>query len=200
MATPEQRLQTVNRELIRIVNGASFPAAGIYELDPVHTFVEFSARHFLIGLVRGRFNDVRGMVSIHEDPARTSLEVHIDASSADTRNTVRDDDVRGPHFLNAAHFPDIAYRSTGAAHSGGNEWLVEGVLTVRGVERVVPVDVTFVGAVLDPTGKTRVGFTANATVRRADFGMVGDLPNEVGEIPVDRDVSIHIDAEAILRT
>jgi hypothetical protein len=37
-------------------------------------------------------------------------------------------------------------------------------------------------------------------LRKPDFGMIGDLPNHVGEIPVDRGVNIHIDAEAVLRT
>jgi hypothetical protein len=37
-------------------------------------------------------------------------------------------------------------------------------------------------------------------LRKPDFGMIGDLPNHVGEIPVNRGVNIHIDAEAVQRT
>jgi len=43
------------------------PAAGVYEIYPVHTFVGFAAQHLVVGRVRGRFEHVAGTVTIGDD-------------------------------------------------------------------------------------------------------------------------------------
>ena len=37
-------------------------------------------------------------------------------------------------------------------------------------------------------------------LRRQDFNLLADLPNEVGELPVGADVVIEVEVEALLRT
>jgi polyisoprenoid-binding protein YceI len=44
----------------RIVNHVLAPPAGVFEIDPVHTFPGFSAQHLMVGRVRGHFPAVRG--------------------------------------------------------------------------------------------------------------------------------------------
>jgi polyisoprenoid-binding protein YceI len=41
-------------------SGAAIPAAGMYELDPPHTFIQFSAQHLVVGRVDGRFDKAKG--------------------------------------------------------------------------------------------------------------------------------------------
>jgi polyisoprenoid-binding protein YceI len=43
------------------------PAPGIYKIDPVHTFAYFGARHHVVGLVRGRFENVTGTIIVAQD-------------------------------------------------------------------------------------------------------------------------------------
>ena len=44
----------------RIVNHVLAPPAGVFGIDPVHTFLGFSAQHLVVGRVRGHFPAVSG--------------------------------------------------------------------------------------------------------------------------------------------
>ena len=53
-----------------------------WQLDPMHTQVEFSVKHFGMMTVRGRFNDVKATGTVDPiDPKRSRLEVVIDVLS-----------------------------------------------------------------------------------------------------------------------
>ena len=59
--------------------------------DTSHSGIAFSVRHLMISKVRGSFGKWSGTFEYDEaDPTRTKLEVHIDASSIDTREEKRD--------------------------------------------------------------------------------------------------------------
>jgi polyisoprenoid-binding protein YceI len=70
----------------RVLNHALAPPAGSFQIDPVHTFVGFSAQHLVVGRVRGRFNDVGGTVVVAEDLSASTLEATVDMASIDTKN------------------------------------------------------------------------------------------------------------------
>jgi hypothetical protein len=44
-------------------------APTIWNIDPVHTNVEFAVRHLMISIVKGRFGDVKGAVEL-DSPIR----------------------------------------------------------------------------------------------------------------------------------
>ena len=82
-------------------------AATVWQLDPTHTLVEFSAKHMVFTTVRGRFSGVTGAVRLDErDVTRSSVEVEIDAATLDTRVDQRDNHLRSP----AASVAAQAYR------------------------------------------------------------------------------------------
>jgi polyisoprenoid-binding protein YceI len=109
------------------------PPAGRYALDPPHTFVGFRARHKVVGIVRGRFDRTEGTIVVSSDPAQCSVEVSIDASSLSTQNEMRDADVKGPDFFDAARYATITYRGKGLRGAGDGRWIVDGTLTIRDV-------------------------------------------------------------------
>src|SRR6266700_1455406 len=46
-----------------------------WKLDPMHTLVEFSAKHLMITTVKGRIADVEGTINVDErNPANSSVE------------------------------------------------------------------------------------------------------------------------------
>ena len=53
------------------------PAAGTYQIDPVHSFVYFSAWHQIVGVVRGRFDKITGTVTASPDPAACAVDITI---------------------------------------------------------------------------------------------------------------------------
>lgn len=172
-----------------------------WSIDPTHTVVEFSARHMMITTVRGQFGAVGGTIRIDaEDPARSSVEVEIDATSLDTRTEQRDAHLRSADFLDVERFPTLRFRSTrieGAAPEPGDRFRVVGELTIRDVTREVVLDATYEGTGRDPWGGDRISFSADTRIDRRDFGLVWNVPLETGGILVSNDVRIHIEAQAV---
>jgi polyisoprenoid-binding protein YceI len=181
----------------RVVNNVLAPPAGVYKLDPVHTFVTFSVQHLIIGRVRGRFDAVEGTITVGEDPLVTAVEVSVETRSVNTMTAARDDDLRSERFLDVAKYPTMTYRSAGVTAVPGGAWLVKGDLTLRGVTRPVELLARFEGSLTDPYGNARVAFHARGSITRTDFGLTTELLKEAGGLLVGKDIILEIDAEAI---
>jgi polyisoprenoid-binding protein YceI len=181
----------------RIVNHVLAPPVGTFELDPVHTFVAFSAQHLVVGRVRGRFEVVQGTIVVADDLRDSSAVVSVETASLTTLNPMRDDDVRSEHYLDVEHYPTMTYRSTSALESTAGVWRITGDLTLHGVTRPVELTVRFGGAVTDASGNIRIAFHADASITRRDFGLTYELLKEAGGMLVGKDIAIEIDAEAI---
>ena len=181
--------------LTRTVDGTEVPAAGTYTIDPSHTEVGFSVRHLMVSKTKGRFDGVRGTVTIAEDPSQSAVEVEIGAASIDTRDAGRDEHLRSADFFDVEAHPTISYRSTSVRREG-RDWHVEGELTVRGVTVSVPLAVSFEGAATSPWGATAIGFTARADLDREAFGLTWNQALETGGVLVGKQVRIDIEAEA----
>src|SRR5256885_2050541 len=80
---------------------------GTYALDPPHTFIQFSARHKVVGIVDGRFDRATGTITVSPDLDSCTVDVSIDAQSLSTQNSTRDEDLRGPDFFAASRYPAI---------------------------------------------------------------------------------------------
>jgi polyisoprenoid-binding protein YceI len=175
------------------------PAAGKYQVDPVHSFAYFGARHHVVGLVRGRFEKVEGKITVSPDLTQCGVDIAIDTSTIRTQEQERDDDLRSPDFFDVKKFPTMTYQGRGIRRVSKNEWRIVGTLTIRGVSKVVPLIFTFKGIFPDtkPSEPTRVAFHGTAATKRGDFGMTRDNVMELGIQPAPGpDVEIQIDVEA----
>ena len=164
-----------------------------WQIDPNHTAAQFSVRHMGISTVRGAFTKVSG--SAQYDPSnisKTSIDATIDASSVDTRVSMRDDDLRSPNYFDVAKYPTITFKSKSVQAVGEGKLKIVGDLTIHGVTKEVTLDADGPSApVTDPKGNSHVGASASTMVNRKDFG-VGGSSNMVGE-----DITITIDVELV---
>jgi polyisoprenoid-binding protein YceI len=188
---------TTTTELTRQVNGLTLPTTGTFAIDKSHTQVGFLVRHLMVSKVRGRFTDFDGALVVAENPADSSVEVTIQASSIDTSDVNRDNHVRTNDFLSVEEFPTITFHSTKVELGSSNGWKVSGDLTVRGVSRPVVLDVEFEGVIQDPWGNQRLGFTASGEIDRNDFGVSFNAALETGGVVVGSKVKLEIEAEAV---
>jgi len=173
------------------------PAPGTYRLDPTHTFVEFRAQHFIVGAVRGRFEHTTGTVIVAKDPAECSVDIFIEAGSLSTQDPIRDAELKATDFLDAAEFPAITYRGKGIRRSRSG-WVIDGILTIRGLARAVPLEFTFEGiAPRRPGWPPRIAFRASTAVQRAAFGIIRELGDHVGKGAGAPDVWVAIETEAL---
>ena len=194
-----QTEQSTSDPAVHTVDTALVPSPGIYEIDPVHTFLSFSTRHMRIGQVRGRFTALSGIITVEEDPSRTQVEFTVNTESVDTHFERRDQDLRSTRFFDVQAFPTMTYRSSLAAYDGDGTWDIDGQLTIRDMTRQVRVQAWFRGTTVDTGGRARVGFHATARLRREDFNFMAELDREVGTLRVGTDVNIEMDIEATLK-
>ncbi|MUM19116.1 YceI family protein [Mycobacterium sp. CBMA271] len=146
-------------------------AAGTWTIDPVHSDVTFSVRHLGVSKVRGSFIDFSGHIVIAEDGA-PSVNADIDVASLSTRNEQRDGHVRSADFFDTDNYPTATYRST-AVRADGDDYIVDGELTLHGVTKPVSLSLSLEGVGPGPQGGTVAGFEASAQLNRGDFGING---------------------------
>ncbi|MHB1726291.1 MAG: YceI family protein [Acidimicrobiales bacterium] len=183
---------------IRTVSGVSYPPAGTYAIDPVHTELGFAVRHMAVSKVRGRFDTFEGELEIGEEPGASKASVSVDASSVDTRDETRDAHLRTNDFFDVENHPTWTFTSTAITPKSTAEFTVDGDLTIRGVTRQVRIEVALEGVVKDPYGNTRVGFSGSTSINRDDFGVSFGAVMEAGGMVVAKKVDIQIELEAVL--
>lgn len=171
--------------------------AGTWTIDPVHSEVGFSVRHMMVSKVRGKFTSFEGSLVTGESPTDSTVTATVDLNSIDTGNEQRDDHIRSADFFDVANHPTMSYRSTGV-RAAGDDFVVDGELTLKGVTKNVPLALELNGFGPDPYGGVRAGFTGSAEINRQDFGVNFNAALETGGVVVGDKVNIHLEIEAIL--
>jgi polyisoprenoid-binding protein YceI len=172
--------------------------AGTWEIDPVHSDVSFTVRHMMVSKVRGRFGTFSGEIVTGENLTDSAVTASIGATSVDTDNGQRDKHLRSADFFDVERYPTWTFRST-AVRADGDDLVVDGELTIKGVTRSVPLAVEVNGVGPDLSGGTRIGFSASTTIDRNDFGVDIKMPLDGSGVVVGDKVQIALEIEAVLR-
>ncbi|MFN8529080.1 MAG: YceI family protein [Anaerolineae bacterium] len=171
-----------------------------WTFDQAHSYAAFSVRHMMVTTVRGQFNaPVTGTIDFDPaNPAASSVEATIDATSIETGVADRDNHLRSADFLDVATFPTITFKSTKVAPTSDSTAKITGDLTVHGVTKSVVLDTEFLGTTTSPfDGKARAGFSATTSINREDFGLTWNVALEAGGVLVGKDIKIFLDVEAL---
>lgn len=170
---------------------------GTWKFDPMHTQVEFSAKHLGMMTVRGHFNDVSTTGDLDpEHPERSSFEATIQVRSIRTHNEQRDRDLLSSNFLEVDKYPTMTFKSTKIEHIGGDRYQVTGDLTIKGVTRPVTLKAVRYGEFNDPNMGHRIGYAAETQINRKDFGIRFDMMLD-GKYIVSNEIQINIEGEVI---
>jgi polyisoprenoid-binding protein YceI len=172
--------------------------AGTWDIDPVHSHIGFVARHLMVSKVRGNFSTFEGQIVTAEDPLQSSATATIDTTSFDTGNEQRNNDVKSENFLDVANHPQMTYRSTGVRKQG-DDYVVTGDLTIKGVTRPVELTVEVNGFGPDPYGGTRAGFSASGEINRNDYGISFNMALPTGGVMISEKIQLTIEVEATLK-
>jgi polyisoprenoid-binding protein YceI len=178
-----------------------FAEGNTWQIDPAHTSSQFAVKHMMVSTVRGQFNKTTGTATWDgKDFATAALEVTIDASSINTREPRRDDDLRSANFFDVAKYPEITFKSTKVQVVSPGKLKMTGDLTMHGVTKQVVLDVDGPSAPLkERNGGMRVGASATTTINRKDFGLTWNRAIETGGVVVSDEVAITIDVELVNR-
>jgi polyisoprenoid-binding protein YceI len=181
----------------REFRGLQIPVAGTYTLDAAHKRVGFVARHLMVSKVRGNFDEATATIVVGEDPLQSSVSATIQTASVFTGQSDRDNHLRTSDFFEVAKYPTIEYRSTGIKSFEGNEFVLEGELTIKGITKPVDLHVEFEGAGRSPYGHDVFGFSATAEVDREEWGLTWNVALESGGVMVGKKIKLEIEGEAI---
>jgi polyisoprenoid-binding protein YceI len=128
----------------------------------------------------GRF--ARFTPTIRFDPAQLAgarFDVAIDLASVGTNNSERDEGLKSMEFFNVKKQPQARYVATRFRALGQGRFVADGVLTLNGASRPVPLAFTW-------TGGAKPVLAGSAVVKRLDFSVgTGEwadtelLPNDV---------------------
>jgi len=186
------RTQTQERQ-----TSGSLPPPGDYDIDPIHSSVEFVSRYAMLSRVRGRFGVFSGTLHVDEDPGRSRADVEIDASSIDTNMEMRDNHLRSGDFLDLENHPTMRYRSSSLEVTGDRTFRLNGDLTIRGTTRPVDLEVEYEGAGAGLRGEARIGFTGTGEIDRESFGITWNQALETGGVLVGKTVKIELHVQAV---
>jgi polyisoprenoid-binding protein YceI len=172
--------------------------AGTWSIDASHSEIGFSVRHMMVSKVRGRFAKFSGELVTTPDVLGSSVTAEIDLASIHTGNEQRDGHIRSADFFDVENHPLMTYRSTGL-RADGDEYVLDGELTLKGVTKSVPLTLEVNGFGPDAFGGTRSGFTATGEINRQDFGVSWNAALETGGVVLSDKITIHLEIEAILQ-
>ena len=170
---------------------------GTWKFDPMHTQVEFSAKHLGMMTVRGHFAEVMATGQLYPDqPERSSFDVTINTASIRTHNEQRDNDLRASTFLEVQKYPTITFKSTKIEQKSADRGTITGDLTIKGVTKPVTLNVVKYGEFNDPRMGHRIGYAAETRINRKDFGMEFDAMLD-GKFIVSHEIQINIEGELV---
>lgn len=177
---------------------ATHSTRSIYQIDPAASRVEFTVGKqlfFILPLiVRGRFSDVQGTISLDErEPTTARAEATIGAASVNTRMAKRDKHLRNADFLDVERYPALTFRShrVETVDRAAGHYRVMGDLTVHGVAREVALDTHYLPALGDGPAR-RLKLTLATALNRRDFGLVWNRPY----LKVGDELTIRLEIEA----
>ena len=171
--------------------------AGTWEVDPVHSSVEFSVKHMGIANVRGRFTDFQGTVEVGEDAWSAKARGSVKVVSIDTGDEQRDAHLRSADFFDADAFPEITFESTRVEPIDDDSSRVFGNLTMHGVPREIKLELILQGTDTDPWGNDRAGAEVQGCLNRKDFDMQFNQALGSGNLLVGDKVRISIEVSGI---
>jgi polyisoprenoid-binding protein YceI len=172
-----------------------------WKIDPAHSEIQFKVKHLMITTVTGYFRSFDLTVETENDDFTQAkkIEFTADAGSIDTNSEQRDTHLRSADFFDVDKFGQI--RFTGKVLEGaGEDYKLNGDLTIRGVTKPVTLNVHFAGIVVDPYGQTKAGFEVDGKISRKEFGLVWNAMTEAGQVVVSDDIRVVCEIQLIKQT
>ena len=91
----------------------------------------------------------------------------------------------------------MKFKGTSFKKVSGNNYVLEGDLTIRDVTKKVKFDVVYYGTSKNPWGMTVAGFKAKSSINRMDYKLKWNAALEAGGVLVGEEVGISVNLELV---
>jgi polyisoprenoid-binding protein YceI len=166
-----------------------------WKIDNAHSSVKFSVEHLMLSETEGTFKSFDGTLnSKNADFNDAAIAFTVDVKSINSNNEMRDKHLQGDDFFNAEKFPQMKFKGTSFKKVSGNNYVLQGELTIRDITKKVKFDVVYRGTQKDPYGNTKAGFKAVGSIHRLEYGLKWNVMTEATAVVAD-EVNIVINLE-----
>jgi len=168
-----------------------------WAIDASHSELNFRVKHLMISTVSGTFRSFTCAVATdgnNFDGATVTFEA--DVNSITTNNTDRDNHLKSDDFFASETYPKMSF--VGKLINDGDEYVLKGDLTIRGISRPVEMEAEFNGIAKDPWGNTKAGFELKGKINRKDFGLTWNVATETGGVLVSEEVKLKANIQLLM--
>jgi polyisoprenoid-binding protein YceI len=171
-------------------------------VDTTHSEIGFKVRHLMIAHTKGFFKTFDANIyTTEKDFTTAEIDLWIDTSSIYTGDEKRDEHLKSEDFFDVLHHKQITFTCTSIEKaSEGKTHDMWGELTMKGIMKVIKLNVEFGGIVKDHNGNQKAGFTIKGKINRKDWGLEWNKTIELGGIMVGEDISIMCELELDVAT
>ncbi|TNE59352.1 MAG: polyisoprenoid-binding protein [Bacteroidetes bacterium] len=165
-------------------------------IDPTHSEITFKVKHLMISNVKGEFRAFTAGIN-GDDFTTASIRANIDVSSIFTNEETRDNHLRSADFFDVENHPELTFEGTSFTKQDEENYLLKGMLTIKGISKEVTFNVEFGGLNKDPWGNVKAGFSIEGKINRQDWGLSWNAALETGGVLVSDEVRINAEVQFV---
>ena len=168
-------------------------AQGTWNVDKMHSRLQFTVTHLGVSDVEGNFKDFDvTIITTKPDFSDAKFTLSASVASINTGVDMRDNDLKSDHFFNAAADPNVTFTSTSITKTSNSHYKLSGNLTMHGVTKPVTMNLWYRGTIMNPMSKANdTGFQLTGVVKRSDYNLGSMYPNAM----LSDEVTIKADGE-----
>ncbi|PWJ59443.1 polyisoprenoid-binding protein YceI [Dyadobacter jejuensis] len=166
-------------------------ATNTWVIDPTHSEIQFKVKHLVISTVTGSFKDFEGSIQSEDGEFNgATVQFSAETASIDTNQAQRDEHLKSADFFDSETHPKLVFSDGKLIKKDGDDYTLEGLLTIKGQSNPVKLDVEFGGNMTDFYGNAKSGFELSGKINRKDFGLTWGAVTEAGGVVVGDEVKL----------
>jgi polyisoprenoid-binding protein YceI len=152
-----------------------------WKLDPVHSNLNFAVGHLGVSEITGTVHLNKATISAPDSTSFTGATVTLEAdmNTINTGNEKRDAHLRTPDFFDAAKFPTLTFQSSSFMKVSGDNYQINGNLTLHGITKPVTLSVILKTANNPVNDKPITGCRVSGKIKRSDFEISKSTPEAI---------------------
>lgn len=157
--------------LLALLSTFSF-AQNIWNMDQMHSSVNFTIEHMGISFVQGRFDKFDGSLRTKGNSLdNANFDISIDVEGINTGVEMRDKHLKSKDFFAVDEYSNIKFTGATVSKEKDGSYIFNGKLTIKDVTKDVSVPVILGGITKNKEGKEIMGLRAKFTVNRFEYNL-----------------------------
>ncbi|MCC7529548.1 MAG: YceI family protein [Candidatus Melainabacteria bacterium] len=146
--------------------------ANAYKIDSSKSKVEFVVLRGMRVGAKGTFKNVTGTVRYSDkNISQSSITALIPIASINSGVAARDNDLKGPKYLNAGIFPQASFESQKVSKGKDGKFVVTGLFQMHGCKKLIVIRLPADPQLLRKGGVKMLSMTGFTNINQRDFGL-----------------------------